>query len=182
MKKFLTIINIIVLGLYSSISFADPVSDIQIKANVEKGCSLRIAGDYDFGVLDFTQPSSAIVINNYATHKELDFKLDLLCSKGTGYNLNYDTETRPALNSTVMIQGILLNNVVVSNPDFLVAYIYVPELSRNLHSNGGINDVFNYNSMKTYDWYLGVQNPLLRGYTYPTWGDYKGESLLSVTF
>jgi hypothetical protein len=178
MHKYFTLL----LLLFSNLSFAKSNnSDLHLSANAEQGCSVKIDGFYDFGEINFTNPDTPQHIHKYATHKDMPFDLTVQCSKNTTYTVSYDVEEKPALNSDIIIIGIILRNTNQDVIDFLASYIYLPEYDRNLH-----NIVYSRTTVDglpfTHKWFLGLQNPVARGYPIPQWGTYKGFSNLKITY
>lgn len=162
-------------------------SNIAIDALALSGCSLKLDTDFNFGVINFTEETKAVKFPlNFAPHAELPMNIKVQCSPGTAYNISYATEERlsPLMDGVnyKKIVGIILNGQNGNNEDFLLSYIYNldPKYSAMLHSKN-INEIGN-GELRNFELLVGLQNPLQRGYRYPSAGTYYGESILTMVF
>lgn len=178
----------IITGLFLSIcainSFAkEATSNMEVKVNTLSGCQFNIPTQYNFGVVDYTESSKANEFpTNFAPHAEIAMDMTIQCTPGVIYNLVYETEKRDVptnANGIKTIEGIILNHTDGST-DFLLAYMYLKNENRMLHKNPleKIGD----GTPHIYNLLMGLQNPLERGYMYPSAGVYYGESVMTLTF
>lgn len=178
-----TLISLLLLSS-SGIALAKNSSgDMTLTAQTLAGCQFGLPTEYNFGVVDYTEASKAVDFPaNFAPHAEIPMDMYVQCTSGVPYSLTYTTEKRDVPtneNGVKSIEGIILNHIDGSS-DFLLAYIYLKNESRMLHKTPLVN--VGDSTAQIYNLLMGLQNPLSRGYMYPSAGVYVGESLLTLEF